>query len=111
MATIKELLANLGDATTQTAAKEQTPDAEAAKKWQAAAKKLAPMLKDALKSQTGDVRKMRAVFAFAKEKADSGEYPSALKALVKLKQLIDEGVAASKGPEAEWRKTADNAIF
>ncbi|MEM8668206.1 MAG: hypothetical protein AAGG48_11860 [Planctomycetota bacterium] len=81
------------------------------KKWTAAAKKIAPMLKSALAEGQGDTGKMRAFFAFAREKAEAGDYQPALKTLAKLKKLIDEASVVQDSPRAQWESATKHASF
>ena len=45
----------------------------------------------ALKNQIGDVSRIRAAVALAEERAEGGDYASALKVLVSLSELIEQG--------------------
>jgi len=105
-------------------------DAKAEAQWKAAIKELAPHVKEVLNSGKGDPGKIRAVWAFATEKAEKREFESGLKALGPLARLIaearaqakteaeieagkGEGVEAAKAKlKAEWEKaTAEIAPF
>ena len=89
----------------------QSTGGPTARDWAAAAKKLAPTLKEALSTNVGDGSKMRAWLAFAKEKADGGDYEAALKTLTRIEEHITEAREAMVGPEADYRKVAKNAAF
>lgn len=75
-------------------------NAKAEARWKGAVKKLAPHIQEVLKSGKGDPGKIRAVWAFATEKAEKKEFDSGLKALGPLAKLIAEARAQEKS-EAE----------
>lgn len=54
-----------------------------------------PRVAEALRLQKGDVSKIRAVAAFAREKAEAGTYEAGLKALDMLEKLLDAAAAPS----------------
>lgn len=80
-------------------------------KWKSALETITPNLKQALVDGSGDTQKMKTVLAYAKEKADAGEYTSAIKSLGALEMLINEGKAEASDPLTPWKETAKNAVF
>lgn len=80
-------------------------------KWKSALETITPNLKQALADGAGDTQKMKTVLAYAKEKADAGEYTAAIKSLGALEMLINEGKAAASDPLTPWKETAKNAVF
>jgi hypothetical protein len=58
-----------------------------------------PRLLEALKERRGEVSQMRAIFAFAVEKAGAKEYPPALQALDRLEKLLDAAQEAGAAKE------------
>lgn len=67
-----------------------------AERWRATADKLIPHIEKALASGKGDPGKIRAVWSFAKEKADGGDYGAALKSLGPLSTLLSQAAEAEK---------------
>jgi hypothetical protein len=76
---------------------EAEPDDKA--RWEERRAKVEPRLLEALKAQRGDVSRMRAVFAFADEKAGAGDYAKALQGLDQLEKLL--GAPPADEPEAK----------
>src|SRR5262249_31393879 len=66
-------------------------DEAAAHEWAQRSKDGQPRLLAALKATQGDVTKLRAVFAFAQEKAAAHDYAKALGALDNLEKLLHAG--------------------
>jgi hypothetical protein len=78
------------------AEKAQTTAApEEAQHWGQRRKALEPRLLAALQAQTGEVAKMRAVFAYAQERAAAQEYAKALTGLDALEKLLAAAEAAA----------------
>ncbi len=76
------------------AAKAQEGDRD---RWEKAQAKMGPIVEGALEAGTGDVRKIEAVWNFAKSKAVAAtpDYPGALKAITMLVRLVEEARAAA----------------
>lgn len=69
-------------------------------KWELAKSKLDPIVAQTLKNGSGDVAKIRAVWAFAQEKADKGDHPAALQSLNMLAKLLAAAkTSGGKGPD------------
>lgn len=66
-------------------------------RWEERSRELEPRMLEALKSGLGDGSKMRAVWAFATEKAGAGDYAKALLALDNLEKLLP----VAKGAKSE----------
>ncbi len=76
------------DGAAETSATSPQQDDPNKEKWQQAAPKIQEKLVAALQAGKGDVSKMRAVWALATEKAEAGDYTTALQAAAALLKLI-----------------------
>lgn len=86
------------------------PPTPAALSYAQRLKGMMPDLTKALKEQRGDTGKMRAVAAFAQEKAAAGDHEAALKALDALKKLLaDGGVGSGAGEDAKGEKEGEKS--
>ena len=65
--------------------------------------KLEPKVAEALRLQQGDVSKIRAVSAFAREKGEAGTYAAGLQALDMLEKLLSAGAPTGNVPQAPPR--------
>lgn len=77
----------------------QEPSAEELRaRFEARSAQLTPLALAALKAQTGDVSKIRAVADFAREKGEGGNYKAGLSALDQLEKLLglSQGEAAAR---------------
>lgn len=67
-------------------------------KWRKAEALLAPKVEAALKANTPDASRIRAVWAFAQEKAEAGDETTALKAVERLVPLLKAAASAAARP-------------
>jgi hypothetical protein len=92
---------------------EAPPVDDKAAQWTERRKALEPQLIQALKENRGDTSKIRAIFAFAQEKAQAGDYGKALQGLDQLAVLLrqaGDGKSAAANGLAAWQAARKQVI-
>jgi len=93
--------ANEAEPPNQPGPQNETPPADpAAAQWETKLAALTPRYEEALRSRTGDVGRMRAVFAYAEEQATAGAFAKGVNALKQLELLLNAGANATPASEA-----------